>query len=193
MHMREKINTDKFLPRSTMDQVPLRSARTYVALIRKSKHYIELRHSNKRHIKNYYMANFASSDWSIPGLITYGTDPDGPVTFALFRFCFICTLFESVNFTNEMANHFGFNKGSLGLEIGLFYDSKKKQKSRSNYTTPKTDYENCQQQQILNLSVRIFLFCFKTHKNSRTSSFVQKLLTGKHTTAKPFSNFYPNF
>ena len=52
-------------------------------------------------------------------------------------------------FTNEMANHFGFDKGiSLGLEVRLFYDSKKKQKSRYNYTTPKTDYENCQQQQI---------------------------------------------
>ena len=41
-----------------------------------------------------------------------------------------------------MANHFGFDKGSLGLEIRLFYDSKKKQKSKNNYTTPKTDYEN---------------------------------------------------
>ena len=86
MHMREKINTDKFLPRSTMDQVPLRSARTYVALIRKSKHYIELRHSNKRHIKNYYMANFASSDWSIPGLITYGTDWTDPSHLLSFVF-----------------------------------------------------------------------------------------------------------
>ena len=34
-------------------------------------------------------------------------------------------LFELVNFTNEMANHFGFDKGSLGVEIKLFYDSKK--------------------------------------------------------------------
>ena len=68
-----------------------------------------------------------------------------------------------------MANHFGLDKGSLGYEIRLFYDSKKKQKSRNNYTTPKTDNENCQQQ-ILNLSVQIFLFYFKKHKNSRTSS-----------------------
>ena len=75
-------------------------------------------------------------------------------------------LFELVNFTNEMANHFGFDKGSLWIEIKLFYDSKKKQKSS-------------QQQQILNLSVQIFLFCFKKHKNSRTSSFVQKLLSGQ--------------
>ena len=97
-----------------------------------------------------WLANFASSDWSIPGPITYGTDPDGPVTFAFLRFCFICTLFELVIFTNEMTHHFGFDKGSLGLEIRLSYDSKKKQKSRTNYTTLKTDYENCQQQ-ILNL------------------------------------------
>ena len=69
-------------------------------------------------------------------------------------------LFELVNFTNDMANHFGFDKGSLGIEIKLFYDSKKKQKSRNNYTTLKTDYENCQQQQILNLSVQIFLVFF---------------------------------
>ena len=34
------------------------------------------------------MANFARSDWSISGPITYGTDPDGPVAFAFFRFCF---------------------------------------------------------------------------------------------------------
>ena len=40
-----------------------------------------------------WLANFASFDWSIPGPITYGTDPDGPVTFAFFCFCFICTLF----------------------------------------------------------------------------------------------------
>ena len=44
-------------------------------------------------------------------------------------------LFEFVNFTNEMANHFGFDKGSLGIEIKLFYDSKKKQKSRNHYNT----------------------------------------------------------
>ena len=75
-----------------------------------------------------WLANFASFDWSIPGPITYGTDPDGPVTFAFFRFCFICTLFELAIFTDEVANHFGFDKGSLGLEIRLFYDSKKKQK-----------------------------------------------------------------
>ena len=139
------------------------------------------------------LANFASFDWSVPGPITYGTDPDGSVTFAFFRCCFICTLFELVIFTNEMVNHFGFNKGSLGLEIRLFHDSKKKQKSKNNYTKPKTDYENCQQQQILNLSVQIFLFCFKIHKKSRTSSFVQKLLTGQQTKAKPFSNFYTKF
>ena len=107
-----------------------------------------------------WLASFVSSDWSIPGPITYGTDPDGPLTFAFFRFCFICMLFELVNFTNDMANHFGFAKGSLGIEIKLFYDSKKKQKSRNNYTTIKTDYENCQQQQILNLSVQIFLVFF---------------------------------
>ena len=46
-------------------------------------------------------------------------------------------LFELVNFTNEMANHFGFDKGSLRIEVKLFYDSKKKQKSRNHYTTPK--------------------------------------------------------
>ena len=74
-------------------------------------------------------------------------------------------LFELVIFTIEKANHFGFDKGSLGLEIRLFYNSKRKQKSRNNYTTPKTDYENYQQQQILNPSVQIFLFCFK---NTRT-------------------------
>ena len=68
-------------------------------------------------------------------------------------------LFELVNLTNGMANHFGFDKGSLGTEIKLFHDSKKKQKSRNHYITPKTDYENCQQQQILNLLVRIFLLC----------------------------------
>ena len=33
-----------------------------------------------------WLANFASSDWSIPGPITYDTDPEGPVTFAFFRF-----------------------------------------------------------------------------------------------------------
>ena len=34
-----------------------------------------------------------------------------------------------------MANHFGFDKGSLGLDIRLFHDSKMKQKSGNNYTT----------------------------------------------------------
>ena len=106
-----------------------------------------------------WLANFAIFHWPTPGPIIYGTDPDGPVTFAFFRFCFICTLFKLVVFTNEMAIHFGFDKRSLGLEIRLFYDWKKKQKSRNNYSTPKSDYENCQQQQILNLS--LFLFCFK--------------------------------
>ena len=55
----------------------------------------------------------------------------------------------------EMANHFGFDKGSLGIEIRLFHDSKMKQKSGNNYTTPKTDsdYKNFGQQQFLNLSV----------------------------------------
>ena len=57
-----------------------------------------------------WLANFASFDWSIPGPITYGTDPDGLVTFPFFRFCFICTLFELVIFTNEIANHLGFDK-----------------------------------------------------------------------------------
>ena len=80
-----------------------------------------------------WLANFASSDWSIPGPITYGTDTDGPITFAFFRFYFICTVFELVSFTNGLANHFGFDKGRLGLEISLFYDPKKKQKSRNNY------------------------------------------------------------
>ena len=136
------------------------------------------------------LAKFASFDRSIQGPITYGTDP---VTFAFSCFCFICTLFEFVISTNEMANHFGFDKGSFGLEISLFCDSKKKQKSRNNYSTPKTDYENCQQQQILYQSVQIFLFCFQEHKRSRTSSFVQKISTGQQTTAKPFSNFYTNF
>ena len=32
-----------------------------------------------------------------------------------FRFCFICTLFELMIFTNEMANHFGLTKEALGL------------------------------------------------------------------------------
>ena len=43
----------------------------------------------KFYIVNYliiWLANLASSDWSIPGPITYGTDPEGPVTFAFFRF-----------------------------------------------------------------------------------------------------------
>ena len=111
--------------------------------------------------------------------------PDGPVTFTFFCFCFICTLIELVIFTNEVANHFGFDKGSFGLEIKLFYDSKKKQKRRNNCTTPETDYENCQQRQILNLSVQILLFCFQTHKSSRTSSFVQKLLTGQRVNLSP--------
>ena len=64
-----------------------------------------------------WLTNFASSDWSIPGPITYGTDPDGPVIFALFRFCFICTLFGLVNFAKKkkMANHFGFDKGNFSL------------------------------------------------------------------------------
>ena len=75
-----------------------------------------------------WLATFASFDWSIPGPITYGTDADGPVTFGFSCLCFICTLFELVIFTNEMANHFGFDKGSFGLEIRLVYDSKKKQK-----------------------------------------------------------------
>ena len=66
------------------------------------------------------MANFASSYWSIPGPITYCADRDGLLTFAFFRFWFICSLFELVNFINEMANHFDFDKGSLGLDIRLF-------------------------------------------------------------------------
>ena len=52
-----------------------------------------------------------------------------------------------------MANHFDFDKGSLGLEIRLFHDSKMKQKSGNNYTTLKTDSKNCELQQFLNLSV----------------------------------------
>ena len=52
-----------------------------------------------------------------------------------------------------MANHFDFDKGSLGLEIRLFHYSKMKQKSGNNYTAPRTDYKNCEQQQFLNLSV----------------------------------------
>ena len=84
-----------------------------------------------------WLANFASSDWSISGPITYGTELDGPVIFAFFCFCFICTLLELVIFTSEMANRFGFDKGSFGIEIRLFNNSKRKQKSRNNYTTPK--------------------------------------------------------
>ena len=34
-------------------------------------------------------------------------------------------LFELANFTSEMANHFGFDKESLRIEIKLFYDFKK--------------------------------------------------------------------
>ena len=64
-----------------------------------------------------WLANFASFEWLIRGPITYGTNPDGPVTFTFLYFCFPCTLFEMVIFTNEMANHFGFDKGSLRLEI----------------------------------------------------------------------------
>ena len=64
------------------------------------------------------LANFASFDWSIRGPITYGKDGDGPVTFAFFCFFSISTLFELV--INEMANHFGLDKRSLGLGIGLF-------------------------------------------------------------------------
>ena len=59
-----------------------------------------------------WLANFASSDWSIPGPITCATDLSHLLSFV---FCFICTLFE-------MANHFGFDKGSLVLEIRLFHD-----------------------------------------------------------------------
>ena len=62
--------------------------------------------NQQSHIINILLASFA---WSIPGPITYGTDSDEPVTFAFFCFCFICTLFELVIFTNEMANHFGFD------------------------------------------------------------------------------------
>ena len=62
-----------------------------------------------------WLANFASFDWSILGPITYGTDPDGPVTFAFFCFCFICTLFELVTFTNEMAITLVLIKEALGL------------------------------------------------------------------------------
>ena len=31
-----------------------------------------------------WLAEFTYSDWSIPGPIIYGTDPDGPVTFVFF-------------------------------------------------------------------------------------------------------------
>ena len=49
------------------------------------------------------------------------------LTFTFFCFCFICTLFELVIFTNKMVIHFGFDKGSLRLEIQLFYDSVEKE------------------------------------------------------------------
>ena len=42
-----------------------------------------------------------------------------------FVFASICTLFELAIFTNEMVNHYGFDKGSLGLEIGYFTTRKR--------------------------------------------------------------------
>ena len=58
-----------------------------------------------------WLANFVSSDWSIPGPITYGTDPDGTVTFAFFRFCFSCTLFKMAKLITLV-----LTKEALGLK-----------------------------------------------------------------------------
>ena len=61
-----------------------------------------------------WLANFASFDWPIPVPITYGTDLD------LLFLVFVSFVRCLVVFTNEMANHFVFDKGSLGLEIRMF-------------------------------------------------------------------------
>ena len=62
---------------------------TYGPGIDQSQHAKSVSHIITYHIISYliiWLANFSSSDWSIPGPITYGTDPDGSVTFPFFRF-----------------------------------------------------------------------------------------------------------
>ena len=128
------------------------------------------------------MTYFASFYWPIPGPITYCADPDGPVTFALFCFFFICTLFGTLFWTKEASR------------LGCFKTRKRNRKAEITTLHQKLTLKIVNNYKNLNLSVQIVLFRpFSKTQERRTSSFVQNLLTGQLTTAKPFSNFYTNF
>ena len=108
-----------------------------------------------------WLANFACFDWSIPGPITYGTGPDGLVKFAFFCFCFICTLFELVILTNEIANHFGFDKESLGLEIRLFATQKRSRKTEIITLPQKLKIKTVNNNKLWTCQFKYFCYVFK--------------------------------
>ena len=61
-----------------------------------------------------WLAKFASFDWSIPGPITYGTDPDGH----LLSFVFASFVRCLAVFTNEITLF--LTKEAFGLRLDCF-------------------------------------------------------------------------